>query len=63
MDGARFGERGCPMKNPLKIAMGAVLVLGLPWLVWQWGLCRFFVEPDQMAIITASEISTGVTAR
>ena len=53
MDGARFGERGCPMKNPLKIAMGAVLVLGLPWFVWQWGFCRFYVEPDQMAIITA----------
>ncbi|NCD21665.1 MAG: hypothetical protein EOL90_01825 [Spartobacteria bacterium] len=53
MDGARFPERGCPMKNALKIAVLVVLVLGLPWFIWQWGFCRFYVEPDEMAVITA----------
>ena len=41
------------MKNGLKLAALAVLVLGGPWVFWQWGFCRFYVGPDQMAIITA----------
>lgn len=41
------------MKNILKMIAGAVLVIGLPWFVWQWGFCRFYVGPDQMAVITA----------
>ena len=41
------------MKTSIKMA--AVLagaVLGA-WFVWQWGFCRFYVGPDQMAVITA----------
>ena len=34
------------MKNSLKIAVLVVVVLGLPWFIWQWGFCRFYVEPD-----------------
>lgn len=41
------------MKNALKMIGLVVLVVGLPWLVWQWGFCRFYVGPDQMAVITA----------
>jgi len=34
--------------------IGLVLVvIAGPWLVWQWGFCRFYVGPDQMAVITA----------
>ena len=62
MDGARIDERGCPMKSSLKIVVLAVVVLGLPWFVWQWGFCRFYVEPDEMAVVTAktgSELAPG----
>jgi hypothetical protein len=31
----------------------AVLVVLLVVFVWEWGFCRFYVNPDQMAIITA----------
>ncbi len=41
------------MKNSVKIVLLAIVVLGLPWFVWQWGFCRFYVEPDEMAVITA----------
>lgn len=41
------------MKTSLKMALtAAVAVLGA-WLVWQWGFCRFYVNPDQMAVLTA----------
>ena len=41
------------MKNSVKIVLLAIVVLGLPWFIWQWGFCRFYVEPDEMAVITA----------
>jgi hypothetical protein len=41
------------MKNILKIAVVVVAAVGVPWFVWQWGFCRFYVGPDQMAVITA----------
>jgi hypothetical protein len=44
------------MKNILKIMALAVLVIGLPWFVWQWGFCRFYVGPDEMAVITAKMV-------
>ena len=50
------------MKSALKIVVLAVVVLGLPWFVWQWGFCRFYVEPDEMAVVTAktgSELAPG----
>ncbi len=34
------------------LAWIVALVAGL-WLVWQWGFCRFYVDPDEMAVITA----------
>jgi regulator of protease activity HflC (stomatin/prohibitin superfamily) len=46
------------MKSMVK--MGLVLALAVfgAWLVWQWGFCRFYVGPGQMAVITAK---TGET--
>lgn len=41
------------MKNILRIVVLVVLVIAGPWLLWQWGFCRFYVGPDQMAVITA----------
>ena len=41
------------MKSTVKTGLTvAAAVLGV-WLVWQWGFCRFYVGPDQMAVITA----------
>ena len=31
----------------------AVLAIAFVWFVWTWGFCRFYVGPDQMAIVTA----------
>ena len=42
------------MKRILNICLLAVLVIGLPWFIWEWGFCRFYVGPDQMAVITAT---------
>lgn len=41
------------MKKVTKIIAGTLFVLALAEIVWQWGFCRFYVGPDQMAIITA----------
>ncbi len=41
------------MKNVLGVVLLLVLVVGLPWFVWTWGFCRFYVEPDEMAVVTA----------
>ena len=41
------------MKSPLKLIVALVVVIGLPWFIWEWGFCRFYVEPDEMAVITA----------
>lgn len=41
------------MKTVLKMAWVAVLVVLGVWVLWQWGFCRFYVGPDQMAVITA----------
>lgn len=40
------------MKN-VKLLLGVLAVLALAEFVWLWGLCRFYVEPNQMAIVTA----------
>ena len=41
------------MKSTVKMALTvAAAVLGV-WGLWQWGFCRFYVGPDQMAVITA----------
>ena len=31
------------MKTSLKILGALVLVIGLPWFIWEWGFCRFYV--------------------
>ncbi len=41
------------MKSTVKMGLTVVAaVLGV-WLLWQWGFCRFYVGPDQMAVITS----------
>ena len=41
------------MKSTVKMVLTvAAAVLGV-WLLWQWGFCRFYVGPDQMAVITS----------
>jgi hypothetical protein len=35
------------------ILLIAALVVGFGWFTWTWGFCRFYVGPDQMAIITS----------
>ncbi|HAL93067.1 MAG TPA: hypothetical protein DCM68_08610 [Verrucomicrobia bacterium] len=42
------------MKSTLKTIALLVLVVGLPWFIWTWGFCRFYVEPGEMAVITAT---------
>jgi len=41
------------MKNSLKFIIGSLFVLFLLVFLWKWGFCRFYVGPNQMAIITA----------
>jgi len=44
------------MRTALKILLVLVVVIGLPWFIWEWGFCRFYVEPNEMAVITAKMI-------
>jgi hypothetical protein len=37
--------------NATKGVVVMVLTLGLLWFVWEWGFCRFYVRPNEMAII------------
>lgn len=39
-------------KSVSAIVVLMALVAGL-WLLWEWGFCRFYVGPDEMAVITA----------
>ncbi len=41
------------MKNLIKIAIGGIFILVIVVLFWEWGFCRFYVGPNEMAIITA----------
>ena len=41
------------MKKPIKIVLGTFIVLLLAEFFWLWGFCRFYVGPNEMAIITA----------
>jgi regulator of protease activity HflC (stomatin/prohibitin superfamily) len=38
------------MKKKLALTLIGLIAV---WLIWQWGLCRFYVEPGYMAVITA----------
>jgi regulator of protease activity HflC (stomatin/prohibitin superfamily) len=39
--------------SKLSVIAGAVAVAAAGWFVWQWGFCRFYVDPGTMAIVTA----------
>ena len=41
------------MKTSLKMAVTVVVAVCGLWLLWQWGFCRFYVGPDEMAVLTA----------
>jgi regulator of protease activity HflC (stomatin/prohibitin superfamily) len=41
------------VKSIVKMALVLVLVVAGTWVLWQWGFCRFYVGPDQMAVITS----------
>ena len=41
------------MKNIIKIASSCIFVLAAVVFMWKWGFCRFYVGPNEMAIITA----------
>lgn len=46
------------MKYLMKALFPVVTAVGLAWLFWMWGFCRFYVAPDQMAVITAKSGSS-----
>lgn len=39
--------------STLKLTLTLVLVIVLPWFIWEWMFCRFYVDPNEMAVITA----------
>lgn len=41
------------MNKIIKIALPVAFVLLIAEFIWLWGFCRFYVGPNQMAIITA----------
>jgi hypothetical protein len=41
------------MNKVIKIALPVAFVLLLAEFIWLWGFCRFYVGPNEMAIITA----------
>jgi len=41
------------MKAMSRAVAAAVFVAFLAWFTWTWGFCRFYVHPDEMAVITA----------
>ncbi len=41
------------MNNKISLIAFLALVLGGTWFVWTWGFCRFYVDPDEMAIVTS----------
>ena len=41
------------MKKIIGIVVAVIVVLGALQVMWLWGFCRFYVGPNQMAIITA----------
>lgn len=43
------------MKSAISFTTIIVLILVGCWLMWQWGFCRFYVDPNEMAVITAKD--------
>ena len=43
------------MKSAASFTTIIVLIILGFWLMWQWGFCRFYVDPNEMAVITAKD--------
>jgi hypothetical protein len=41
------------MRSSIAFVVFLVLVVLGVWVFWQWGFCRFYVDADEMAVITA----------
>ena len=41
------------MKSSIIAVILVIILIAGVWLLWQWGFCRFYVNHDQMAVITA----------
>lgn len=41
------------MKKSISSILTVAAMAALAWLFWQWGFCRFYVEPGYMAVVTA----------
>jgi len=41
------------VKNALSTVLTGLFILLFVWFVWTWGFCRFYVDPNEMAVITA----------
>lgn len=41
------------MRKPLMLILLLVVLIGFGWVTWEWVFCRFYVGPNQMAVITA----------
>lgn len=42
------------MKKQITLIVAALaLTVAFLWVIWMWGFCRFYVNPDQMAVVTA----------
>lgn len=41
------------MRGYVRVTSIVVVIILALWLVWEWGFCRFYVYPNQMAIITS----------
>jgi len=41
------------MKNGIKLVVALVVVFVVLTVFWKWGFCRFYVGPNEMAVITA----------
>jgi len=46
------------MKQLSKLILIVIPMAALVWFIWMWGFCRFYVQPDYMALITTK---TGKT--
>ena len=43
------------MKSAIGFTTTLVLIIVGIWLLWQWGFCRFYIDPNEMAVITAKD--------
>jgi regulator of protease activity HflC (stomatin/prohibitin superfamily) len=43
------------MKSAIGLTTAIALIFVGFWLMWQWGFCRFYVEPNEMAVISAKD--------